>query len=30
MKIVGRYAPDIVSEALLELEVMRDAKTDNR
>lgn len=30
MKIIGRYSPDIISEAILELEVIRDAETDNR
>lgn len=26
MKIVGRYSPDIIAEAILELEVTKDAK----
>lgn len=30
MKIVGRYTPDIIAEAMLELEVIKNAKTDNR
>ncbi len=30
MKIVGRYSADIISEAILDLEVIRDAKTDDR
>jgi len=30
MKIIGRYSSDIISESILELEVMRDAKTNDR
>ncbi|GBD99722.1 hypothetical protein BMS3Abin07_01763 [bacterium BMS3Abin07] len=29
MRILGRYSPDIIAEAILELEVIRDAKTNN-
>ena len=30
MKIIGRYSPDIIAEALIELEVIRNAKNSNR
>ena len=30
MKLIGRYSSDIISESILELEVIRDAKTNDR
>lgn len=30
MRIIGRYSPDIIAEAILELEVIRNAETHNR
>jgi len=29
MKIMGRYSPDIISESILELEVMQKTKTND-